>query len=187
MYKNIGWINSLLTGSMAVAFLGINSVSKAVEAPDGTVAFESGIALVDTYATFSGVRVRQARYYFDLELPSDLGEPLKKVVIGQRTGSDEVDFKPDKTTAYLGDHSNKKEQLELTAFVDETTAEITVEFDQPIPPGNSVTIGIKPRRNPDFGGVYLFGVTAYPPGNKPVGLYLGPGRLHFYRSNDFYF
>ena len=187
MFKNIGWFNSLLSGSIAIAFVGISLASKAVEAPDGTVAFESGIALVDAHTTFSGVRVRQARYYFDLELPNDLGEPLKKVVIGQRTGGDEVEFKPDKTTAYLGNHRDKNEQLELKAFVDETTAEITVEFDQPIPPGNTVTIGIKPRRNPDYGGVYLFGVTAYPPGDKSVGLYLGPGRLHFYRSNDFYF
>ena len=187
MYKNSGWINSLLLGSIALAFLGIDLASKAVEAPDGTVAFESGIALVDAHATFNGVRVRQARYYFDLELPKNLGEPLKKVAIGQRTGSDRVEFKPDKTTAYLGNHRNKKEQLELTAFVDENTEEITVEFDRPVPPGSSVTIGIKPRRNPDYGGVYLFGVTAYPTGDKSVGLYLGPGRLHFYRSNDFYF
>ena len=185
MYKNISWINSFLSGSVAMALLSINLPSKAVKAPDGTVAFESGIALVDAYATFNGVRVRQARYYFDLELPEDLGEPLKRVVIKQRTGGDEIDFKPGKTTAYIGDHRNKEEPLEVTAFVDETTAGITVEFDQPIPPGNSLTVGIKPRRNPDYGGVYLFGVTAYPPGDKPVGLYLGPGRLHFYQGNDF--
>lgn len=187
MYKSIGWINSLLSGSIALAVLGINLASKAVEAPDGTVAFESGIALVDAHTTFSGVRVKQARYYFDLELPNDLGEPLKKVVIKQRTGSDEVEFKPDKTKAYLGNHRNKKEPIELTAFVDENTEEITVEFNRPVPPGSNVTIAIKPRTNPDYGGVYLFGVTAYPPGDKSVGLYLGPGRLQFYRSNDFYF
>lgn len=187
MYKSIGWINSLLLGSIVLAVFGIDLTSNAVEAPDGTVAFESGIALVDAHATFSGVRVRQARYYFDLELPNNLGEPLKKVVIKQRTGSDEVEFKPDKTTAYLGDHRNKEEPIELTAFVDENTEEITVEFDRPVPPGSSVTIGIKPRRNPDYGGAYLFGVTAYPPGEKSRGLYLGPGRLNFYRSNDFYF
>ena len=187
MYKSINWANSLLSGSIALAILGINLASRAVEAPDGTVAFESGIDLVDAHTTFSGVRVRQARYYFDLELPNDLGEPLKKVVIKQRSGSDEVKFKPDKTEAYLGDHRNKEEPIELTAFIDEDTEEITVEFDRPIPPGSNVTIGIKPRRNPDYGGVYLFGVTAFPSGEKARGLYLGPGRLQFYRSNDFYF
>ena len=187
MYKSIGWINSLLSGSIALTFLGINLASKAVEAPDGTVAFESGIDLVDAHTTFSGVRVRQARYYFDLELPDDLGEPLKKIVIKQRSGSDEVKFKPDKTKAYLGNHRNKEESIELTAFVDEDIEEITVEFDRPIPPGSNVTIGIKPAANPDYGGVYLFGVTAYPAGEKSRGLYLGPGRLQFYRSNDFYF
>ena len=187
MYKNIGRINSLLSGTIAVAFLSIGLASEAVKAPDGTVAFESGIALVDASTTFNGVRVRQARYYFDLELPNDLGEPLKRVVINQRTGSDEVKFKPDKTEAYLGSSNNKQEPLELTASVDEATRAITVEFDRPIPPGSSVTIGIKPKRNPDYAGVYLFGVTAYPSGDKPVGLYLGPGRLHFYRGSDFRF
>jgi hypothetical protein len=186
MYKNINWINYLLSGSIAISLASISFASKAVKAPDGTVAFESGIDLVDAHTTFSGVRVRQARYYFDLELPEDLGEPLKKVVIHQRSGSDKVRFKPDKTTAFLGNHHNKQEPLALKAFTDEATEEITVEFDRPIPPGSSVTIGIKPSRNPDYGGVYLFGVTAYPPGEKSVGLYLGPGRLQFYRGNDFY-
>ena len=54
MYKNISWINSFLSGSVAMALLSINLPSKAVKAPDGTVAFESGIALVDAYATFNG-------------------------------------------------------------------------------------------------------------------------------------
>lgn len=183
MYDKISWINCLWSGSMAIALASISFAGKAVEAPDGTVAFEAGITLVDAYTTFSGVRVRQARYYFDLELPDDLGEPLQKVVIQQRRG-DKVKFKPDKTTAYLGNHRNKQQPLELTAFTDETSEEVTVEFARPIPPGSSVTIGVKPRRNPDYGGVYLFGVTAYPSGDKSRGMYLGPGRLHFYRGND---
>lgn len=176
-----------LSGIIAIAFTAIAFESQAVQLPDGTVAFESGISLVDAHTTFSGARVRQARYYFDLALPDDLGEPLQKVVIKQRTGGDEVKFKPDKTTAYLGDHRNKQQALNVTSSVDEATAEITVEFQQPIPPGNNLTIGLKPRRNPDYGGVYLFGVTAYPAGEKPQGMYLGPGRLQFYRNSDFRF
>ena len=184
--KNISSIYFGLTGSIAIA-LATLVPSQAVRSPDGTVAFESGILLLDAHTTFSGVRVRQARYYFNLKLPEDIGEPLQKVVIRQRSGGDDIKFKPEKTKAYLGDHRNKQEALEVTTAIDEATEEITVEFEQPIPPGNSLTIGLKPRRNPDYGGVYLFGVTAYPTGEKPLGMYLGPGRLHFYQNNDFHY
>ena len=67
----------------------------------------------------------------------------------------------------MGDHRDKQQALDVTSSIDEATAEITVEFQQPIPPGNNLTVGLKPRRNPDYGGVYLFGVTAYPAGENP--------------------
>ena len=173
------WILGMLSLSYGVAV-------KAVKSPDGTVAFESAVLLQDSHTTFSGVRVRQAIYYFDLEIPQDVGEPLQKITIQQRTGSDDVKFRLDRTKAYLGDHNNKQEQLEVSTVESESGA-IIVRLDRPIPPGNKVTIGIKPTRNPDFAGVYLFGVTAFPAGEKSRGLYLGAGRLQFYRGGDSFF
>lgn len=161
-----------------------NPKALGVQAPDGTVAFEAGLLLVDAYSTFKGVRVRQARYYFDLELPEDIGEPLQKVVIQQRSGGDEIKFRPEKTEVYLGDHRDKGEKIASISTADEETEAVTIEFARPIPPGSRVTVGIKPRRNPDYAGVYLFGVTAFPRGEKARGMYLGPGRLHFYRGGD---
>jgi len=141
MSKQINFSGSLLFFVMTLALTSTRGLpSQAVQSPDGTVSFESAVLLVDTYATFSTIRFRQARYYFDLELPEGIGEPLKKVVIQQRRGSEEIDFR------------------------------------------SEVTIGVKPRRNPDFGGVYLFGVTAFPAGEKSRGLYLGAGRLHFFEN-----
>ncbi|MEO1670215.1 MAG: DUF2808 domain-containing protein [Cyanobacteria bacterium J06631_2] len=159
--------------------------AQGVQTADGTVSFESGIRLVNTYATFTGVRVRQAKYYFDLELPEDLGEPLGQVVIQQRTGGDDVKFRPEKTEAYIGDHRNREEQLQAIAVREEGTEKITVKFGQPVAPGRKVTISLRPRRNPDYGGVYLFGVTAFPEGEKTRGMYLGSGRLHFYNNSNF--
>ena len=172
-----------ISSAMAIAF-SHNLPASGVQTKDGTVAFEAGLLLVDTHTTFKGVRVRQARYYFDLELPEDIGEPLKKVVIRQRTGGDDIKFKPEKTEVYLGDHRNKAEQVGAIAITDEESEAVTVEFEKPIPPGSRVTVGLKPRRNPDYAGVYLFGVTAFPQGDKARGMYLGPGRLHFYRGGD---
>lgn len=170
---------------VAIAFSGIVEIpAQGVKAPDGTVAFESGLLLVDTHTTFDGVRVKQARYYFDLELPDDLGESLQKVVIQQRNGGDEVTFKPEETEVYLGDHHHKLQPVTAIATRDEETAKITVQFKQPIAPGNKVTIGVKPKSNPSYGGVYLFGVTAYPTGEKARGMYLGAGRFHFENYND---
>lgn len=167
---------------------GFEYKSLAIQYPDGKLAFESAVLLTDTYATFNRVRARQAKYYFDLELPNNVGEYLGKVVIKQRVGGDEIKFEPDKTKAYLGTHNNKQEELDLTTFYSEDTGEIIVLFDdRSIPPGSKVTIGLKPKRNPDLGGVYLFGVTAFPPGERSLGLYLGAGRLHFYQSDYFDF
>jgi hypothetical protein len=161
--------------------------AQAIKAPDGTVAFEAGLLLRDVHTTFDGVRVRQARYYFDLELPNDVGESLQKVVIQQRSGGDEVQFEPDETEVYLGNHRDKGERVQAIATIDEDTEKITVQLEQPIPPGSSVTIGLKPESNPDYSGVYLFGVTAYPTGEKARGMYLGAGRLHFEDNKDSYF
>jgi hypothetical protein len=161
--------------------------AQAIKAPDGTVSFESGLLLRDAHTTFKGVRVRQARYYFDLELPNDVGESLQKVVIQQRSGGDEVQFEPEETEVYLGNHQDRAERVQAIATIDEDTEKITVELEQPIPPGSSVTIGLKPESNPDYGGVYLFGVTAYPTGEKARGMYLGAGRLHFENYNDSHF
>lgn len=183
MSKQLNSIGSWLFFATALTLTTTSGLpSQAIQAPDGTVSFESGLLLVDSHATFNTIRMRQSRYYFDLELPEAIGEPLQKVIIQQRRGSDDIEFKPDRTKAYFGDHRNRQEPLESTTSFNEETGEVIVEFLNPIPPGNKVTIGIKPRRNPDLGGVYLFGVTAFPAGEKSRGLYLGAGRLDFFDS-----
>ena len=174
---------SFITIITAVSFI---SESKAVQLNEQKFAFESAILLLDTHATFNGVRVRAAKYYFDIELPSDIGEPLGKIVIKQRSGGDEIKFKPEKTKAYLGNHRQKQSEIELDTIYDEDTGTVTIKFPQPISPGNNLTISLKPKRNPDYGGVYLFGVTAFPPGEESPGLYLGAGRFHFYKGDSFY-
>nr|WP_199755917.1 DUF2808 domain-containing protein [Chroococcidiopsis cubana] len=45
-------------------------------------------------------------------------------------------------------------------------------------PGTTVTVALRAKRNPS-GGIYLFGVTAFPTGEKSSGQFLGYGRLHF--------
>ncbi len=153
----------------------------AVRFPDGTVSFDQSPRLIDAYTTFSGIRIRQAKYYFDIELPENVGEPLEKIVIQQRQGADKIRFRIDETRAYLSTHDRKEQELAIAATQDEETKAITVTLEDPVPPGSIITVGLKPRRNPDFGGVYLFGVTVFPAGEQANSLYLGAGRLNFYQ------
>ena len=184
----------LFTSLRSLAFLGTGliittlniPVTNAVQFPDsGRVAFNKSPLLRNAVTTFSGVRVWGAKYYFTVELPADAGEPLQKVVIAQRQGVDDISFYLDKTVAYNGTHRRKEEQLTLeNVSQDEETEAITVIFANPIPPGTTFTVRLRPKRNPDVGGVYLFGVTAFPWGENPDGLYLGAGRLQFFQGDD---
>jgi hypothetical protein len=70
---------------------------------------------------------------------------------------------------------------------DEENQTVSVTFDPPVPPGTVVTLGLKAERNPRSGGVYLFGVTAFPPGESAYGQFLGYGRFNFYESDPFPF
>ncbi len=152
------------------------------------VAFRKAPRLLDIYTTYSAVRMRSARYYFDITIPEDAGAPLKKVEIEMRQGQEYIKYKLEKTVAYLGTHRRKGNNLALaTVSRDEETGVVTVEFANSLPPGSTFTVGLKPRRNPDYSGVYVFGVTAIPQGENPYGLYLGSRSIHFYSGYDGFF
>ena len=152
------------------------------------VAFRKAPRLLDIYTTFNTVRFRGATYYFDIVISEEGEVPLQKVEIELRRGQDEIKYRLEKTVAYLGTHRRKGDQLTLASVSqDEETRVITVEFADALPPGTTFTVGLKPRRNPYFSGVYVFGVTAFPQGENPYGLYLGSRSLSFYSSYDRFF
>ena len=171
------------TLGLSLAILLTASSTLAVQFPDGTVSFEQAPRLVEAKTTFKGVGAWGAKYYFTIELPSDAGEPLQRVTLNLRQGADDIRFRIDDTFAFIGPPDGDRELLTQTATIDENDT-ISVVFEPPISPGTTVTVGLRPRRNPDLDGVYLFGVTAFPAGEKPYGLYLGPGRLQFYRGGN---
>lgn len=124
-----------------------------------------------------------ATYYFTLSVPEHAGEPLQAVTVTQRENRDTVIFQPSESRAFAGNRSRRGPALSLASIggsQPSNSQEETVVFDPPVPPGSTVTIALKPKRNPDWGGVYLFGVTAYPAGENSSGQFLGYGRLTFY-------
>lgn len=156
--------------------------AQAVQLADRTVYFNHPPRLLEATTTEKGVRVFGAKYYFTLSVPADAGEPLQRVTIAQREAVDQVRFSLDKTQAFADRDREQGLSLgEVTADQDAQT--VSVVFNPPVQPGKTVTIRLRPRRNPDIGGVYLFGVTAFPQGKKAHGQFLGFGRLHFYNSS----
>lgn len=167
---------------------GINPLA-AVQVADGTVYFDRPPSLAGATTTRSEVYASRPRYYFTLEVAEDAGEPLGQVMIAQETSygafGDVIDDLRS-AEAFIGTRRDRNESVTIqTVSVNEDQQSVTLTFDPPVAPGNIVTIALEPERNPRRGGVYLFGVTAYPSGEKTYGQFLGYGRLHFYdRGGD---
>ena len=156
-------------------------VTKAVQLRDGTVYFVQPPDLVNATTTFSGVNAWGATYYFTINIPTQAGEPLGRVTIIQHEGADNVHFKLDDSRAFVGTRNQKGARLSLAQVTQERKKQtVVLNFDPPVTPGQTITIGLRPVQNPRISGVYLFGVTAFPWGEKSHGQFLGYGRLQFY-------
>ena len=171
---------------LGISFLGLSvSRSQAVQLADGTVAFAKPPTLLDAITTFRAVRFRGAKYYFTISLPATADESLQKITVNLRQGADDIDYRLDKTIAAVGTARDRTAEIAIAeTLFDEETDTVTVTFAEPISPGTIFTLGLVPKRNPDADGTYLFGVTAFPAGEKSQGIYLGPGRLQFDRGSD---
>lgn len=164
----------------------------AVQLADGTVYFTQPPRLLEAMATQTAASAWGSRYYFTIQLPENSGEPLQKLAIFQHNGSDIVHYHLAATTATLGDDRDHGPQLTLAQVSQESVPDyagrnkpaLVVTFSPPVPPGEKVNIALHPKHNPQYPGVYLFGVTAFPPGDKVHPQFLGFGRLHFYSNED---
>jgi Protein of unknown function (DUF2808) len=146
---------------------------------NGTTFFNHPPTLQRSAALNSGEN-NPATYEFTLNVPANAGEPLKAVTIFQKPNLETVDFQVNRSTAFAGSSYGKGAVLPLASIGGPSLpGEAMIVFDPPVQPGQTVTIALPAQRNP-AGGVYLFGVTAYPSGKNALGQFLGYGRLHFY-------
>lgn len=129
-----------------------------------------------------------ATYFFEIKLPENVGNSLKEVTINQQINSERIRFFPHQTRAFI--QKDNRVEIPVDAELERSNNgkinQIQIKFRESVKPGETVTIALK-ARNPSFGGIYQFGVTAYPEGENPRGLYLGIGRIHFDRYDYFYF
>ncbi|MBD2033511.1 DUF2808 domain-containing protein [Leptolyngbya sp. FACHB-321] len=126
-------------------------------------------------------------YEFTLTVPQDAGQPLKAVTIAQAPSAETVKFNVTNNRASIGRRFAAGPEIRLASVRgDQSTnlGEATVVFNQPVLPGNTVTLSLPVQKNPHSSGVYLFGVTAYPEGENGLGQFLGYGRINFYGNSN---
>ena len=176
-----------LAAIVAIAGISVSvpELALGVQLRDGTVSFVQQPRLIATATTIQDTNAWGATYYFTIDLPQNAGEPLQTVLFNQHEGVDNIRFDLKDTRAFVGTRCNKGESITLGSVTnDKKTRTVTVVFNPPVTPGKTITIGLRPVKNPMFSGIYLFGVTAFPQGEKSHGQFLGFGRLHFYDSRN---
>lgn len=120
-------------------------------------------------------------YYLTLSLDPQAGAALGRVTVQQTRGSDwSFPFSPELTQAFLGRPRRQGQPVPVRARFDQNQRLITVDFPQPVPPGETVTVVLRPWTNPNFADTYLFQVVVWPAGPNPVPSPVGTATLRIY-------
>lgn len=126
-------------------------------------------------------------YEFTLTLPANAGQSLKAVTIAQTVNAETVQFDASQSRAFTGERFAAGTEIPLASVGGDqpmNPGEVTVVFEKPVEPGSTVTVAIPVEENPSFGGVYEFGITAYPVGEHKAGQFLGYSRISFYGNSN---
>ncbi|WP_230966139.1 DUF2808 domain-containing protein [Nostoc sp. NZL] len=121
--------------------------------------------------------------YLTLTVPASATEALQQVAFTQIQGLEAIRFNSQESFAFegKGETANKLarrgQKLGITLANRENQPQtVIVTFDQPVAPGKTITIGLKPFRNPMYDSVYQFQVQTLSTYN-PI---IGTARLQFY-------
>ena len=126
-----------------------------------------------------------AEYFFTVELAADAGASLGELTIQQTRGADwQFPFLVERTQAFLGRPRRAGARVPVTASFDTASRRFSVRFPEPIAPGRTVTVMLKPWYNPSQSDTYMFQVTGFPAGPNPSPVPLGYGTLRIYGLSD---
>ncbi|HEY9907465.1 MAG TPA: DUF2808 domain-containing protein [Thermosynechococcaceae cyanobacterium] len=154
--------------------------------PEGQTFFSKPPQLSRVAASQTGVYT-PSTYEFTLTVPKNAGQPLKAVKIAQAENVETVKFDISTSKAFVGERLTASSEIRLASVGAEQPAnpgEVTIVFEQPVQPGSTVTVALAVQNNPGWGGVYEFGVTAYPDGENGWGQFLGYRRINFYGNSN---
>lgn len=180
-------VPALVLSALAVSGLtgppGAPSPARAVEL-QGRSFFTRPPWRVDLASYYTTIWQARAEYYFSVELAADAGAALGGLTILQTRGVDRnFNFSVERTRAFLGRPRREGPAVPVQAAFDPVARQFTIRLPEPVPPGNTVTVVLKPWNNPGQADTYMFQVTAWPAGANPAGAPLGFGTLRIYEPD----
>jgi len=141
---------------------------------------------VDLISYYTTVWEPWAEYYFTVQLDPAAGAPLAALRIAQTRGVDrQFPFNVEATRAFLGRPRQLGAAVPVRASFEQASRTFAITFPQPVPPGSTVTVVLKPWNNPAMADTYMFQVTAFPAGPDPSPTPLGYGTLRIYMPDRF--
>ncbi|MEI6829250.1 MAG: DUF2808 domain-containing protein [Synechococcaceae cyanobacterium ELA445] len=127
-----------------------------------------------------------AEYYFTIELSGKAGAPLGGLQIQQTRGVDRsFGFDLVQSRAFLGLPRREGAPVPVAVSFDQDKRLFLVTFPQPLPPGTTFTLALRPYRNPSQADTYMFQVTAFPAGPDPVASPVGFATMPIYEPVRF--
>lgn len=173
-------------GILAVGF-GVSALPAAAgQLASGQTFFEQSPVLLRVSSSQPAVN-SPATYQFTLKVPENAGAPLQAVTISQAVNPEYVQFDVSDSRAFTGNKYARGSELALAnvgGSAPSSAEGVTIVFEKPVQPGSTVTIGLDVNSNPTVGGNYLFGVTAYPAGEKGLGQFLGYRPVVIYSNSQ---
>jgi hypothetical protein len=168
----------------AVAALGAWPLSLAGMELRGATLFRRAPWQVELVSYTTNVGQIRAEYFFTVDMPEDADASLGELQIRQTRGADRnFMFSPERTEAFFGRPRQRGAALPVEASFSQQERLITVRFPEPVAPGATVTVRVKPWNNPMTADTYMFQVTAFPAGPNPSPAPLGFGTLRIYRTD----
>jgi len=141
---------------------------------------------VDLISYYTTVWEPFAEYYFSVVLDPEAGAPLGGLQITQTRGVDRTfPFNVAATRAFMGRPRQQGAAVPVEASFDAESRTFSISFPEPVAPGSTVTVSLKPWNNPAMADTYMFQVTAFPSGPNPSPTPLGYGTLRIYMPDRF--
>jgi hypothetical protein len=149
-------------------------------------AFETALKLTRAASTYDNINAYPATYQFVIQIPAAAKQSVARisVTVPDDFGAFGANLpKKEDISAFIPTEPDairpQVAQQMLSSQISIEGRTVMIDFPEPIPAPQAITVQFGLMRNPAQGGTYLFEVDAFPPGSKAVKQFVGFGRLVF--------
>ena len=190
-FKLLGYgISIFLLGTTLT--LTAQAIPNSASATEFPTAFETALKLTRAASTYDYINFYPATYQFAIQIPKEVKQPLARISItvpGEfGPFGTNLPRKEDISAFIPTEPDAMRPQVAQRVLPTQINIEgrtVLIDFPEPIPSPQTVTVQFGLMRNPSLGGIYLFEVNAFPSGSKAVKQFVGFGRLVFKDSGGF--